>query len=159
MIFPQFLTISCEWGITISIIISEESWETFVLPLPCFDVFDSNHFLKNFESKIFVIIIYIIWFIILTIVCWLLSRWLERNWSRSNRDMKNKRVEAKNKNHFRVMRVGWKSRKFSLFLSSILIWRFMKNLCYWSEYIEMTTKEKFEFIRSILILNQKHSCW
>ena len=43
------------WGIQGSIIITEESWITFVLPLPDFDVFDSDHFLKKFESKLFII--------------------------------------------------------------------------------------------------------
>ena len=76
--FWFFRQIMC-WGIKDSIIKREESWITFVLPLPCFDVFDSDHFLKNFGSKLFSIKNYISQIILLTITCWCVYRWLDRN--------------------------------------------------------------------------------
>ena len=129
----EFFSQITHWGIDDSIIITEESWITFVLPLPVFDVFDSNHFLKNFESKFFIIKIYISQIILLTIICWWFYCWLEWNWSTSIGDIKNDQVEAKNKNRFRVTRVGRSFCFCSLFLFSISIWRFMKYLFHWWE--------------------------
>ena len=118
------------WGIQGSIIKSEESWITFVLPFLDFDVFDSDHFLKNFGSKIISIKIYKSQIIVVDLCQWQLCRWQERNWSTSIWDMKNDWVEAKNENHLRVMRVGRNPRKFSLFLFPILNWRFVKiSIC------------------------------
>ena len=105
-IFRHFMC----WGIQGSIIITEESGDTFVLPLPDFDVFDSDHFLKNFGSKIISIKIYIRYIIVVDLCQWQFCRLLEWNSSTYIRDMKNDRVEAKNENHFRVMRVGRKPR-------------------------------------------------
>ena len=134
LIFLTYLITSCDWGIKESIIKSEESWITFVLPLPCLNEFDLIHFLVNFESKIFIIKFFKSQINLLIITCWLFYRWLERNSLTSIWDMKNDQVEAKNKNHFNVTKVGRSFCFCSSFLFSILSWRFMNIFVFYGVF-------------------------
>ena len=95
-------------------------------------------FSLKFWVQIFIIKINIRHIIVVDLCQWQLCRWVDLNWSMSIEDMKKDWVEAKNKNHFTVTRVGRSFCFCSLFLFPIFELAFYEHFLFSS----MTSNEK-----------------